>query len=61
MDLFAFFYRRYPVRPAPIVENAPPFPLYDFGFFVKNQVSDVKWVYLWVFDLILFIRLSVSI
>jgi hypothetical protein len=32
------------------------FSLYDFGFFVKNQVSINVWVYFGVFDFILLIN-----
>ena len=37
------------------------FPLYDFAFFVKNQVSIGVWVYFWVFSLIPLINQSVFI
>jgi hypothetical protein len=37
MNLFTFFYMQSPVRPASFVEDSLPFPLYDFGFFVKNH------------------------
>ena len=37
------------------------FPLYDFGFFVKNQVSIGGWVYFWVFNSIILINLFDSI
>jgi hypothetical protein len=51
---------RHPVIPAPFVDDLP-FPLYGFGFFVKNQVSVGVWVYFWVFDSIPLINMSVSI
>ena len=38
------------IRPARLVEDALPFLLYSFGFFVKNQVSIGICVYVWVFD-----------
>jgi hypothetical protein len=47
--------------PAPFVEHALPFPLYDFGFCAKNQMSVVLWVYIWVFHSIPLINISVSI
>jgi hypothetical protein len=28
------------------------FPLYGFGFFIKNQVSIIVWVFFWLFHLI---------
>jgi hypothetical protein len=34
-----------PVRPAPFIDEAFFFPLYIFGFFVKDQVSLSVWVY----------------
>jgi hypothetical protein len=40
---------RHPGRAAPFVNEALPFPLYGFGFFVKNQVSIGVWVYVRVF------------
>ena len=39
--------------------NVFPFPLFVFGFFVKDQVSIGMWVYFWVFDSIPLINLSV--
>jgi hypothetical protein len=48
-------------RPSPFVKDAFLFPLYSFAFFVTNQMSIGFWVYFWVFNLIPFINLSVSI
>ena len=45
--------------PAPLVEDAFFFPLYTFGFFVKNQVSVGVWIYVWVLDFDSLINLSV--
>ena len=36
--------------PAPFVEDAFFYPLYNFGFFVKNQVSIDVQIYVRVFD-----------
>jgi hypothetical protein len=52
---------RHPVRTAPFVELSLPFPLFGFGFFVKNQASICVWVYFWVFTSIPLISLSVFI
>jgi hypothetical protein len=52
---------RHPVRPAQFVENAFFFLLYDFGLFVKNQVSICVWVYFQVFDSIPLTNLSISV
>jgi hypothetical protein len=38
MGLFSFFYIQ-TVRSAPFIEEAFFFPLYMFGFFVKDQVT----------------------
>ena len=52
MGLFSFFYSqtdrqidRQTVKPAPFIEDAFFFPLYVFGFFVKDQVSVSVWAY----------------
>jgi hypothetical protein len=58
MNLF-FSACRHPVRQAPFDEVILHFSSYDFGFFVKNQVLIGVLVYLWVFDSILLIILSV--
>ena len=47
-----------PIRSVSFVEDAFSFPLYDFGFFVKNQVSICAWIYFWFFDSIPMISLS---
>jgi hypothetical protein len=47
------------VKATPFLEDAFIFPLYDFGFFVKNQVIIGVWVYFWVFNSIPLINLSV--
>jgi hypothetical protein len=44
-----------------VFEDALPFSLYDFAFFVKNQVSLGVWVYFSVFNLITLFNLFVSI
>ena len=51
----------HPVIPAPFVENVFFFPLYDFGFFVKNQMSISMWAYFLVFSLSPLINLSLSV
>jgi hypothetical protein len=50
-----------PVRPAPFIEDKFFYPLYVFGFFIKDEVSIDAWVYFWAFDFIQFIGLSVSV
>ena len=60
---------RPPVRPGPFIERAFFYPLYVFGFFVKDQVSiGVKdqvfigvWVYFWTFSSIPLIYLPLSV
>ena len=54
---FHFCTYRQPVRPAPFIEHAFFFPLYIFGFFVKDQVT----ISVWVFNSILLIYLPVSV
>ena len=49
------------IQPASFVEDIFIFPLYCFGFFVKNQVSVGVWVYFWVFESIPLINSSVSV
>ena len=51
---------RQPVKQVAFVEDAIHFPLYGFGFLVKNQVSIGVWVYLWDFRLVPLIHLFVS-
>jgi hypothetical protein len=34
----------------PFVEDAVFFPLYGFGFFIKDQVSIGVWIYFRIFD-----------
>ena len=58
MTLFAYFYML-AVMPAPFVEDAFFFPLYDFSFFVKNQMFIGVWINIWIFDLIPLAHLSV--
>jgi len=56
-SIFIFIYRL-PVRSAPFVEDAFFFPLYVFGYFVKDQVSISIQVY---FFLSLFVICSSSV
>ena len=49
------------VRPAPFIEDAFFFPLYIFGFFVKDQVSISVWFYFWDFTSIPLINVSISV
>jgi hypothetical protein len=58
---FHFSTYRQPFRPAPFIEDAFFFPLYIFGFFVKDQVSVNVWFYFWVFHSIPSINVSVSV
>ena len=51
---------KHAVTPVPFVEDALPFLLYGFGFFVKIHVSICMWVYFWVFNLVPLINLSVT-
>jgi hypothetical protein len=44
-----------------LLKDAFSFPLYVFGFFVKDQVSIGVRLYFWVFDSIPLINLSVSV
>lgn len=57
MDLFGFFYMLTKVSPASFVEDF--FPLYISIYFIKFQVSINVRVYVWGFDSILLINLSV--
>jgi hypothetical protein len=57
---FAIFYRQTSIRPATFVEDTF-LPLYNFGVFVKNQVSIHVWVYFGVFNSIPLINLFVPI
>jgi len=50
-----------PVTPTPLIENVFFFPLYDSGFFVKDQVTIGVWVYFWVFNSIPLIAFSVFV
>jgi hypothetical protein len=49
------------VEPAPFVENVVLFPLDDFRYFVKDQVTIVVLVHFWAFSSILLIYLSITI
>ena len=51
INLFAFSYMQTSSWPATFVKDTF-FPLYGFGFFVKNWVSVGVWVYFCVFDFI---------
>jgi hypothetical protein len=44
-----------------LVEDVVSFPLYRFGFYVKNQVSIGVWVYFCVFDSFPLISLPVFV
>jgi len=46
---FHFSMYRLPVKPAPFIEE-DFFPLYIFGFFVKDQVYASVWLYFWFFS-----------
>jgi hypothetical protein len=52
---------RHSVRLAQFVEDVFFFPLYSFGFFVKNQESLGVWICFWFFSSIPLINLSVSV
>ena len=45
--------------PAPFVEVTFPFPLYNFSFFVKNQVFIGMWINIQVFNSISLVNLPV--
>ena len=49
------------VKLASFIEDAFFFLLYGFGFFLKDHMSIGVWVYFWVFNIISFIDLSLSI
>ena len=49
------------IRLAPFIEDASFFPLYIFGFFVKNHVCVSVWFYFWVFNSISLINLSACV
>jgi hypothetical protein len=59
MAIFAFIYIQHPVRSAAFDEDALPFPMYSFGFFVINQVFMGVWLYFFISNLIPLINLSV--
>jgi hypothetical protein len=48
-------------RPALFIEDAFLFPLYMFGFFVKDQVPVSVWFYFWAFSSIALIKVTISI
>ena len=58
---FHFSTYRQSVKPVPFIEDASFFPLYIFGFFVKNHVCVSMWFYFWVFNSISLINLSVCV
>jgi hypothetical protein len=58
---FHFSIYQQPVRPAPFFEDAFFFPLYIFGFFVKDEVPLNVLFYFWVFNSIPLINLSVFV
>ena len=58
---FQFSTYRLPVRPTSGIEDFFFYPLYIFGFFVKDQVSVSVWFNFWAFSSIPLINLSVSI
>ena len=45
--------------PAPFVEDASYFSLYNFSFFVKSQVFIGVWINIWFFNLIPLFNLSI--
>ena len=58
---FQFSTYRLPVRPTSGIEDFFFYPLYIFGFFVKDQLSVSVWFYFWVFSSITLINVSVSV
>ena len=48
-DLVSFFYKCWPVFPAPLVKEIIFNPLYILDSFVKDKVSIGVWIYLWAF------------
>ena len=60
--LISFFYiYGCPVFPAPFIEEAVFAPLYILASFVKNKVPIGAWVYLWAFDLVPLVYVSVFV
>ena len=47
--------------PAPFVKDAFFLSLYNFGFFVKNQVFIGLWINIWVFDSIPLVNILVFV
>ena len=45
--------------PTPFVENGFFFPMYNFSFFVKNQVIISVWINIWVLHSIPLVNISV--
>jgi hypothetical protein len=58
MVLFEFFYI-HPIGPAPSAEDDFFVPLYGFSFYVKNKLFLYMGVYLWVFNSVPLLKLSV--
>ena len=52
---------RYPVFPAPFIEEAIFAPLYILASFVKNKISMGAWVYFWGFYIVPLIYVSVFV
>ena len=49
------------IETAPYVENAFYFPLDEFSYFVKDQVTTGVWVHLWVVNFFPILYLPVSV
>jgi hypothetical protein len=61
IDLVSVFCMQISSFPSNIVEEAVFSPSYDFGFFVKNQVSIDTWVHIWVFYSVPLVFISVFV
>ena len=60
-DLVSFFYKWWPVFPAPLVKEIVFAPLYILASFVKDKVSIGVWIYLWAFYFVPLICISVFV
>jgi hypothetical protein len=49
----------HPVRQVPFIEDAFFFPLHLSGFYIRNNMSIILWVYFRVFNTILLINMSI--
>ena len=59
--LVSFFYRCWPVFPAPLVKEIVFIPLYILASFFEDKVSIGAWIYLWAFYSVPLIYISVFV